>query len=344
MQIRAATPDDHSLPTFDFTKFTAINTCPTWGLIRYERHLTLPRAGRKMALEIGSAAHEVFAAARYVTLFEGDHHDLSVENANKAFGIERVSDALVHFNSSEPLDYRRRNFCLAILDSGSFYDDPGDRRRTRQNLSDACEAYLQNYNYEAWQPVVLPELGFVGAEIPFDLVVEHDGRKFRFIGRIDGLIDNKKFREIEVHENKTGARINDAWAQSFHMSHQVTGYLVAATHILQREEFISSAIVHGLQIPLPRNFEYGGIATERVTRNDDQFRRWIDWTFHTLDIFEQYKDDPLEAPKYTHSCNRYFQPCSMIPFCSSSREEQLQIMESEYVVDEWSPLHEQGGE
>lgn len=297
-----------------------------------------------MALEAGSAAHDLFAAARYVTLFEGEHHDISVANAIKAFGNERFDAAIKRFRSNEPLDIRRQSFCLDILDTNPFYDDPSDRRRTRQNLSDACTAYLQNYNYDAWQPVVLKDIGFVGAEVPFDLVVEIDGRSFRFIGRIDGLIDNQKYGEIEVHENKTGARINEAWAMSFHMSHQVTGYLVAATHILQREEYISAALVHGLQIPLPRNFEIGGVVAERVTRNADQFRRWGDWMMHTLDVFEKYKDDPLEAPKYTHSCNRYFQPCSMIPFCSASRDEQEQMLATEYVEDKWSPLDEKAGE
>jgi hypothetical protein len=40
---------------------------------------------------------------------------------------------------------------------------------------------------------------------------------------------------------------------------------------------------------------------------------------------------------FTHSCNRYFRPCSLIPFCASDREEQERII-AEMVTDEWSPL------
>jgi hypothetical protein len=54
----------------------------------------------------------------------------------------------------------------------------------------------------------------------------------------------------------------------------------------------------------------------------------------------QWQNDPIGAPKYTHSCNRYFRPCSLIPFCYGDDDEQRAIME-EMVTDEWSPLNKQ---
>jgi hypothetical protein len=54
-------------------------------------------------------------------------------------------------------------------------------------------------------------------------------------------------------------------------------------------------------------------------------------------LTREYADDPINAPKYTHSCNRYFKPCSFIAFCDNSEEEQRLIL-SEMVTDEWSPL------
>jgi hypothetical protein len=51
----------------------------------------------------------------------------------------------------------------------------------------------------------------------------------------------------------------------------------------------------------------------------------------------QYKDNPYDAPKYTHSCNRYFRPCAFIPFCDADDEEQHTIVQ-EMETDEWSPL------
>ena len=52
------------------------------------------------------------------------------------------------------------------------------------------------------------------------------------------------------------------------------------------------------------------------------------------------KLDPINAPKYSHSCNRYFRPCPMIPMCYGDAEEQVKIR-SEMIKDEWSPLSEE---
>ena len=53
---------------FDNTKLVALNTCPTWGIIRYEHHRTYLSGNRAMALEAGGAAHQAFAAVRLCDL------------------------------------------------------------------------------------------------------------------------------------------------------------------------------------------------------------------------------------------------------------------------------------
>jgi hypothetical protein len=66
VNLRLTTDADMHLPAYDNTKLVAINTCPTWGILRYSMHKTMSAPGvtRAMALEMGSAAHEVFAAVR----------------------------------------------------------------------------------------------------------------------------------------------------------------------------------------------------------------------------------------------------------------------------------------
>src|ERR1044072_1768379 len=61
---------DPSIPAFDYTKLTALNTCPRWGLIRYDQHKKMPGNSREMSLELGSAAHQAFAAIRWFELLE----------------------------------------------------------------------------------------------------------------------------------------------------------------------------------------------------------------------------------------------------------------------------------
>lgn len=336
VNIRLSTDADKHLDWIDFTKGSAINTCPTWGLVRYVKGKTPAAEGRNLALETGSACHEVFAAARYASLFEGDQADLARELCEQHFGPSRFSQMYAAYQVDDGIENRRQNFALEALHTSGYYDDPRDKRRTLQNIEDACRAYLQHYNYEAWPPLVVPETRFIGVEVPFDLVVEHSAGSFRYVGRIDGIIDNRTSGAIEVHENKTGARINEAWAMSFHMSHQVTGYIQACRHLIGED--IDSAVVHGLQVPLPRNVEIGGLVAERVTRTDENFERWIRWLLDTQATIDKYKDDIYSAPQYTHSCNRYFQPCMLIPFCTISRGEQEEMFEDEFRSDLWNPL------
>jgi hypothetical protein len=48
----------------------------------------------------------------------------------------------------------------------------------------------------------------------------------RYIGTIDGILRNeKKDSRITMAENKTAARLDRSWIESFKMKHQVTGYM-----------------------------------------------------------------------------------------------------------------------
>ena len=98
------------------------------------------------------------------------------------------------------------------------------------------------------------------------------------------------------------------------------------------------ALLFGLSIPLPRSYDAGGIVTERLSRHDYHITRWLQWVVHTVLLEQEYRDRPLDAPQYTHSCNRYFRACSFIPLCDAPRDEQ-EMLFKEMDVQEWSPLH-----
>jgi len=340
VNIRLATPEDSTLEWIDHTRASAINTCPMWGVVRYIEGKTPTAEGRNLALETGSVCHDVFAAARYASLFDGSFGDLARQSAEKHFGSSRYNQMYSAFQAAEGSDSQRTSFSLEAIHTSGYYDDPRDKRRTLQNIEDACRMYLNNYNYEAWTPYIDEASGFIGIEVPFDLVIEHDSGDFRFVGKIDAIIDNRTTEEIEVHENKTGARINEAWAMSFHMSHQVTGYLAASKLILPSEagKDINSCVVHGLQIPLPRAVEIGSLVIERTTRHEENYARWLAWLLDTHATISKYKKDIYASPMYTHSCNRYFQPCQLIPFCTASRDEQEMLLNEEFRSDQWNPL------
>lgn len=342
---------------FDYTKLTATATCPTWGILRYGLHKTMGGAGRAMALEAGTACHEFFASHRIYKLgWEQGLRDHADFHGTRLFGYERFHNAVSVMSESKSTLQNRRDFCLDILYTSGYVDDPGDSRRTLSNLEMTCMTYLMSWEGQelpVWVSDPSKPTSLVGIEIPFAIGITfmHEDYshtfgdlalhqlKIAYTGRIDGLHIGSR-GSITLVENKTGARLDDAWRQSFYTSHQVTGYHMAAQ--LACKAPVEDVYVIGAQIPLPKNYE-NGIVWQHTTRQSHQFERWLDWIFDVASVHVHHKANVLEAPMYTHSCNRYFRPCSMIPFCVADNEERAAILE-EMAVDEWSPLHEKAGE
>lgn len=337
------------LPAFDHTKLSAINVCPTWGLVRYNAHRTMPTHGRAMALEAGSAAHEVYAAVRIFHLLQTYPTDIRLRSLVLAkgvdlFGEERHARMLHQINPTAGFFENCLNYSLTALSTGAFYDDPSDKRRTLANIEAGCIKYIQSRDFKRDVPHVIPESGFVGVEVAIDITITFTDKNnishsFRYTGRCDGVHRNLDSNKIEVHENKTASRLNEAWRESFRLSHQITGYCVGNEIALQ--EPVEEAAIHGMSIPLPRDAMYNGIVTEYVSRTAAHKMQWLNWLWHTYTIWDRYKDAPLQAPQYTHSCNRYFRPCLFIPLCDTP-EEDRQEMFNDMVVDEWTPLKEEG--
>ena len=180
----------------------------------------------------------------------------------------------------------------------------------------------------------------VGVEVAFDMVVQFDlddgtSVRYRFVGKIDGVHTEPKFdNRVVLQENKTTARIDDAWKNSFQMAHQPTGYMLALS--LWCGLHVDKFYLLGLQLPLPRTISEG-IYLNRHSREPWMMTHWFNWFYHTATLISQYQDDPINAPRYTHSCNRYFRSCSFLPFCTADDAEKLQIMD-EMEIDKWSPL------
>jgi len=361
INVRLATEADQHLDAYDNTKLVAVNTCPTWGIVTYDLHKTFANNSRAMALEAGQAMHEVFAAVR---LYQLVFHTLKDEpeeikrvfleyHGKRLFNTELLPDRfeaamLPQLDSNEDERTKRLNFCLSAFYTCGYYDDPSDRRRTSANLEECAIVYIERYDFNRYDVLVQdrsnPE-GRVGIEIAFDVVIEFtldDGtiRDYRFIGKFDGLMtDPRSDNEVIVGENKTASRLDEPWEMSFEISSQVTGYMVAGS--AWADNPITRAIVYGLQVPQPKS-DINGSTTVPVKREDHQFEAWFSWFLHSVDTYERHRANVNEAPRYSHSCNRYFRSCSLIPFCSSDKETQ-DLMLEEMNTRVWNPLHEQQG-
>lgn len=328
---------------YDNTKIVAVDTCPTFGTLRYARHKTeTSLSGRNLAIECGSACHDFFAALRMWTLIKDHSIPLMDEkigaHGKKLFGADRWASMCLQPQDAEPLS-NAIAFGLDALHTSGYFDDPNDKKRTMANMEVACITYAHRY-FQSELPVYVKD-DFIGVEIPFVIEIKReqlmpaDGLRistYYYCGRIDGVHvygDN-----VTAGENKTAARPDAVWRSSFHMSSQVTGYNIALSALLNVE--VADALIMGVQIPVPTRDIYSGIAFEPVRRTIDDKLRWFEWFFHGVSIYEGYPD-PTLAPRYTHSCNRYFSTCQFLPFCTMTRNEQREMIDN-MRTEEWSPL------
>jgi hypothetical protein len=340
-------PMEHE--TFDHTKLSAINVCPTWGITRYGLHRRMPTNytgdTRSMALEMGTAAHEAFAAIRIAQLWYV-YPDHARHHAVRLFGAARGETLLAIIRSADTRENAIRSCALETIATGGFEDSMYDKRRTLANLGSSIVAYANGYDadrYPVWVADRSNPTRDIGVELAFRVLVScltDQGQLSEYVltGKIDGIHwHREEDTELLVHDNKTSGRLDESWFKAQDMSHQYTGYILAGSLIAASP--IRRAVVRGVQIPLPKMI-LNGLQDVWVVREEHHREQWMAWLAHTVTLYRDYRDDPIGAPKYSHSCNRYFRPCPMIPFCTADTPEKEQIL-SEMVVDEWNPLSEE---
>jgi hypothetical protein len=324
-------------------------------------HKAMPGGGRSMALEAGTALHDCFAVIRLMqlSLYQGRTEHV-LYHGQRLFGKDRWA-AIVEGVRGPDTEACARNAALECLATSDYVDDPSDRRRTFNNLETSLLYYIQRWDFNrhpVWMRDADDPTTDIGVEIPFAIKIQpyfgtmympmHEqlepGLKlepFIYTGRIDGLhCAAQDSEELIIQENKSASRLDDAWRMSFDMSHQVTGYCVAGS--LHTNTSIRRGLVLGLALPLPR-YASDGLSIVDVYRDSYMKARWLQWLEYTTGIYNAYKDNPMTAPKHTHSCNRYFRPCSMIPFCASDEQDQRDML-TQMVTEEWSPLAEKTGD
>ena len=311
------TDADASLPYYSHSIMEAINTCPKWGLIRYKERKYYKANFRALALEAGSAMHEVFAALRLWQLkrIQGmedhfRHHGIRI------FGETRLDACF--FNKADLRD-EALSFCFEILNSGEYYDDPSDSIRTMSNMEETTIRYVDEQmsvmdKNDIWIADPQDPTAPVGIENTLDMVVDET---IRFIGTIDGTVFNKTTNKIRNEENKTASRLDEAWREKFRVNQQPTGYMLLAT--LYLNQLIDSSKIIGIKIKQTRSHEDYRSFVE--TRNEHHFKKFFHSLFATHDLATRYAGDYLHAPMYTHSCSRYFRPCGFIDLCAAEDED-----------------------
>jgi hypothetical protein len=294
-----------------------------------------------MALEAGSAMHEMFAAARLWQLMVIQKLPLhTMYNGKRIFGAKRWQQCWEHCVShTDPRD-QLLELCFAVLHSGGWKDNPSDATRTMTSMELSTIVYVDERlpSIENWSIYVEDPRNpqaMVGIEQVFDVVLTYeDGREIRYIGTIDGLVKNENRGEYVLDENKTAIRIGEGWRNAFDMRHQVTGYCAASTSVFGFKVLRSR--VTGLKIK-PTNRGDDVYAFEPIERTEDSIQHWAIWVREMVDTYERYKDDFENATRFTHSCNRFFRSCSLLTFCSDTADGRQIAFHKQMVPAEPSP-------
>lgn len=314
------------LRAYSNSRLVDMSQCPTWGVVSSQK--SYKTTARSLALEAGETMHEMFAAVRIWQLWKRQRlegHATVV--AHRIFGkdrwescLEGLSDSHSAVQSHDERD-QVQQLAFNVLHSSEWADDPKDPTRTMANMELAAIVYIderlkQADNWTIWVHDRKDPKALVGIEQVFDVVLHYaDDVKIRYCGTIDGLTERQLTGDKYVEDNKTANRLDDGWKLSFEMSHQITGYCAASSTVFGFPIMKSKVI--GTKIK-PTNRGEDCYWIEPVERNEEFIQHWAMWVRGKAREYEEYADDYEHAPRYTHSCNRYFRPCSLLQFCADT--------------------------
>ena len=295
-----------------------------------------------MALEAGELMHKVFAMCRIWQLWRKQGlTDHAIAAGVRIFGWEPWKEIVAKGKGHAQRD-ELLALCFGVLHCSSWVDDPKDSIRTMSNMEVATIEYVDERlramdQFPIWVASEFDSNSKVGIEQVFDVVMMYeDGYKIRYIGTIDGLVidlDNSKRPTLE--DNKTASRIDSAFQNSLFMKYQFTGYLACCTAVFGIEVFDGRVIA----VKIKRSNTGENYASLPIERDYDAIAKWgSDVRWFVENLYEPFGDKGYEdAPRFTHSCNRYFRPCSLIPFCSDTPEGRQIAFEQEMVPADQSP-------
>lgn len=328
-----------TLHPYSNSRLEDLAMCPTWGVVHLQKKYQTD--ARSMALEAGELLHQVFAAVRLWQLAQvqglPEHARF---NGHRIFGQPRWDGVWEY--SVKHTDHRDQllELSFAVLRSSGWQDSPSDSTRTMTNMELASICYVDERipSMDNW-PIYVEDKAnprsLVGIEQVFDVVLTYeDNYEVRYIGTVDGLVCKASIGEFFVDENKTAARLGDAWRNAFDMKHQQTGYCAISTAIFPFK--VTRCRVTGLRIR-PSNRGEDVYTFETLPRTEDAFQHWATWVREMAQTYERYKGDYEHATRYTHSCNRYFRPCSLLSFCSDTPDGRLITYHEHMVSMEPSP-------
>jgi hypothetical protein len=242
------------------------------------------------------------------------------------------------------------SLAYAVIATSDFYDDPNDKNRTIANLNHAASElvyyFLKNHTrFNIYVEDINAPQRPIGIEqsldVVFDCCIDLNGKgstvefvPLRFIGLIDTLYQNLTTSIVTMGEYKTTSSMNDGWREAFKTRHQISAYQGALGAYFDNSSW--DTILTGSNIPVRKTT--APLDHFTISRDEQFVIAFLQTALHSVQTINTYRDDnAIYAPMFTHSCNRYFRPCSLIDLCSSEISDQRIMLEQMVITEQLSP-------
>lgn len=320
-------PDSQFLPdtqvqfAWDSTSLSSILSCPR----RYQYSILLglqPKSpSYAIALVFGILFHkglELYHEAQAL----GATHQEATRRAIAGVAALPATSTLPTFDDAEELSEAAK-----ADDADDGITARNSKVRTRYHLFRAIVWYLEHYKDDPAQTVLLPS-GAPAVELSFRLPLELAGVEHPIIlcGHIDRVAEFNG--SLFVTDYKTTKSLTRQFFDSFQLSHQLTGYTVAGSAILERP--VRGAIVDGVAL------QVGQVKLGRapINRSAGQVKEY----FQTLSLAAaaavRYAGDDF-WPQNTSAC--YF--CDYKSICAQPPEVRERYLNLHFEKRKsWNPL------
>jgi len=302
-----ALSEESSGPEFwvDSSKLETLKLCPRKYYYRYEKHLVPTDGKRDSALMFGGAIHRALD-----TLYRGTAFD-KVKCPVCQDGCFRCK--------GNPISRISATFLVNYTDDT---EDPKEIRTVDRGL-ELLVGYLTKWRREPFRVLEV--------ERPFELIFDPYGRPFKYIGRIDLIIDMDGIPMTMDH--KTTTRFGMVFDAGFKLSGQFTGYMRGGSRLIGRE--ITSALANALRITTKiDDSSYARIYTYRAPHEFDEWETEVQLAVDSIRKMQASGVWPKSAP---FACGAYNRVCEYYALCIASEQTRVTLMESAYKRLPWEP-------
>lgn len=289
----------------DSSKLDTLKLCPRKFYYRYEKHLVPNEGKRDNALMFGGAMHKALDTLYRGTAFDKVRCPLCTDGCFRCKGnpILRISATfLVHYTDD--------------------LEDPKEIRTVDRGL-ELLVGYLTKWRREPFRVLEV--------ERPFELVFDAKSGSFKYIGRIDLIIDQEGVPMTLDH--KTTTRFGMVFDAGFKLSGQFTGYMKGGGKLIGRE--ISSALVNAIRVTT--KIDDTSYARLYTYRTPSEFDEWEEEVCLAVDRIKEMRTTGVWPKSSPFACGAYNRVCEYYALCIAGEQTRQTLMESAYLIQPWEP-------